>query len=231
MRWVKGRSSVVLLIGAAVLSAAVVAVVSFTGSYQHQYELDIRYGQAHWVAGMQPISVEGLIAAATLMLWFSAMIGKRRRDVWPAYLVLAAGVGQAALMNLGADRHYNWPWLGPEISIWPAVAFFAAYEMAVWMVRNRPQSPQTEDDTPEVVIPETTEPVRGVVPFDLVLPHPPVVTVNDSAPSGVIVANGSERTLHTCNDGNGPKGGVKTPGCPRCDELLAGATPRGGRRR
>jgi hypothetical protein len=33
-------------------------------------------------------------------------------------------------------------------------------------------------------------------------------------------------TRHTCNDGRGPFFGRKTPGCPRCDELLAGAEPR-----
>jgi hypothetical protein len=31
---------------------------------------------------------------------------------------------------------------------------------------------------------------------------------------------------HTCNDGRGPHFGRKTPGCPRCDELLAGAPAR-----
>lgn len=35
-------------------------------------------------------------------------------------------------------------------------------------------------------------------------------------------------TSHTCNDGNGPAFGRKTPGCPRCDELLSGAKPRAG---
>jgi hypothetical protein len=34
-------------------------------------------------------------------------------------------------------------------------------------------------------------------------------------------------TLHTCcPPGRGPAWGRKTPGCPRCDELLAGAPPR-----
>ena len=35
----------------------------------------------------------------------------------------------------------------------------------------------------------------------------------------------SNTTKHTCNEGNGPAFGRKTPGCPRCDELLAGAEP------
>jgi hypothetical protein len=33
-------------------------------------------------------------------------------------------------------------------------------------------------------------------------------------------------TRHTCNDGRGPHFGRKTPGCPRCDELAAGAATR-----
>jgi len=32
-------------------------------------------------------------------------------------------------------------------------------------------------------------------------------------------------TKHTCNGGNGPYFGKKTAGCPRCDELIAGARP------
>jgi hypothetical protein len=34
------------------------------------------------------------------------------------------------------------------------------------------------------------------------------------------------KTTHTCNNGNGPVFGRKTQGCPRCDELMAGAAPR-----
>ena len=32
-------------------------------------------------------------------------------------------------------------------------------------------------------------------------------------------------TKHTCNEGSGPVFGRKTPGCARCDELIAGARP------
>lgn len=122
----------------ALFAVAQVAVVAFSGSWQHQYELSIHLGQAHWVAGMQPLSVEGLIASATLVIWYAA----RYKCGIPlgAYLVLAAGVGQTVLMNLGADNRYRWPWLGPEISVWPAVAFVAAYEMAVWLVRKRQEA-------------------------------------------------------------------------------------------
>ena len=32
-------------------------------------------------------------------------------------------------------------------------------------------------------------------------------------------------TKHTCRDGRGPVFGYRTAGCPRCDELSAGAKP------
>lgn len=35
----------------------------------------------------------------------------------------------------------------------------------------------------------------------------------------------NKTTKHTCNEGNGPHFGRKTAGCPRCDELIAGAKP------
>jgi len=127
----------------ALFAVAQVAVVAFSGSWQHQYELSIHLGQAHWVAGMQPLSVEGLIASATLVIWYAARYG--HGVPLGAYLVLAAGVGQTVLMNVGAD--YRWPWLGPEISMWPAVAFVAAYEMAVWLVRKRQDGAATADRT------------------------------------------------------------------------------------
>ncbi len=35
----------------------------------------------------------------------------------------------------------------------------------------------------------------------------------------------STTTKHTCNGARGPAFGRKTPGCPRCDEMIAGAAP------
>lgn len=238
-----------LLVVGAIGSALVVAVTAFSASYQHQYELNIREGQAHWVAGMQPLSVEGLVAAATLTIWFSALLKRKARTMWPAYLVLLVALSQASLMNLAADHRFNWPWIGPEISIWPAAAFFAAYEMAVWIMRHRPDQPDqsvnegqnaspappTPDlapydvNIPKVLIPEVT-------PMENRLPRTdPVIAVNGSAPSGIIVPESDDlpedELVHTCNGGAGPKGGKKTPGCPRCDAILSGAiAPKGGRR-
>ncbi len=114
---------------------ALVALIAASASYQHQYELAIRHGQTHWVAGLLPFSVDGMIVSATMVLWYAARHGYPRP--WGAWLVLMTGVAATAIANLAADARYGWPWLGPAISVWPAVAFVAAYEMAVWLVRKR----------------------------------------------------------------------------------------------
>jgi hypothetical protein len=48
------------------------------------------------------------------------------------------------------------------------------------------------------------------------------LSVGVGSPTG---AGSGPVTRHTCNDGRGPAWGRKTPGCPRCDELAAGAEP------
>jgi Protein of unknown function (DUF2637) len=119
-------------------AVALVAVIAFSASYQHQYELSIYYRQTHWVAGMMPFSVDLLIVAAGLVIWYAARHGYPRP--LRAYAALAAGVAATVIANLAADHHYAWPWLGPGISVWPAIAFVGAYEMAVWLVRKRQET-------------------------------------------------------------------------------------------
>ena len=122
------------------LAVTLVAAIAAAASFQHQYELAIRHGQAHWVAGLQPLSVDGMIASATMVIWYAARHGYPRP--WGAWLVLIAGVAATAVANLAADARAGWHWLGPAISVWPALAFVAAYEMAVWLVRKRQDSRQ-----------------------------------------------------------------------------------------
>jgi hypothetical protein len=128
-------------IAIALAVVALVAGVAFSASYQHQYELDIFYRQTHWVAALLPLTVDGLIVAAGLVIWYAARHGYGRP--LGAYLALFAGVGATVVTNLAADQRYHWPWVGPGISVWPAAAFVAAYEMAVWLVRKRQDATRT----------------------------------------------------------------------------------------
>ena len=47
---------------------ALVVLIAASASYQHQYELAIRHGQTHWVAGLLPFSVDGMIVSVTMVL-------------------------------------------------------------------------------------------------------------------------------------------------------------------
>jgi len=236
----------------AFVSAAVVAATAFSGSYQHQYQLLIRFGQAHWYAAVQPLSVEGLVLTATLMNAFASSLGLAGRRVWAAYLALVLGIGQAALMNV-AISYPDWWWLKIEINVWPAIAFAAAYEMTSWMLNHRaakvnegqspsePAAPPTPTDLPgfepelvaqtfgtssEVVIPESDD-----LPEDELVSVPKLIVPAVVPTKQINLVNGSE-LVHTCNNGEGPKGGKKTPGCPRCDAILNGQiAPKGARKR
>src|SRR6185312_12129747 len=131
---------------ATVAATVLVAAIAFSASYQHQYELAIHYGQTHWVAGMMPLSVDLLIVAAGLVIWYAARHGYPRPV--RAYVALGGGVAATVIANLAADHRYIWPWLGPGISVWPALAFFAAYEMAVWLAQKRQSAQPAEGEEP-----------------------------------------------------------------------------------
>jgi len=148
---------------------AAVAGIAFAVSYQHQYELSIYYRQTHWVAGMNPFTVDLLIVAAGLVIWYAARHGHPRPK--RAYAALAAGVAATVIANLAADHHYAWPWLGPGISVWPAIAFVGAYEMAMWMVRMRAEATKAPGGhtgpaagTVPLPAPVRREPRRAVAP-------------------------------------------------------------------
>jgi Protein of unknown function (DUF2637) len=64
--------------GDGAFTVAFVALIAASASYQQQYELAIRHGQTHGVAGMLPFSVDGMIVSATLVLWYAARHGYPR---------------------------------------------------------------------------------------------------------------------------------------------------------
>lgn len=76
---------------------AFVALIAASASCQHQYELAIRHGQTHWVAGLLPFSVGGMIVSATLVLWYAARHGYPRP--WGAWLVLMTAIAATAAGN------------------------------------------------------------------------------------------------------------------------------------
>lgn len=115
-------------------AAVVTAVASFAAivSYSHIYDLGRVHGQAGTAARLLPLSVDGLILAASLVMLHEA----RNRRPAPPLARSALWLGIAA--TLGANAAYGAPYgpLGVIVSTWPAVSFVLAVEVALGLVRR-----------------------------------------------------------------------------------------------
>jgi hypothetical protein len=112
----------------------VLAVAGFAAvvSYSHIYDLGRVHGQAGTAARLLPLSVDGLIVAASLVLLHEARNGRQAPGLARSMLWL----GIAA--TVGANVAYGLPYgpLGAVVSAWPAASFIGAAEMAIGMVRR-----------------------------------------------------------------------------------------------
>ena len=115
---------------------AAVAVFGFVVSYSHIYDLGRAHAQYGTAARLLPLSVDGLIVAATLVLFIQGQ-GARpdtrlarwmpRGTLWPA-------IGATVAANVAYGLPHGW--LSAVISGWPGAAFVAAVEIGIVAVRT-----------------------------------------------------------------------------------------------
>jgi Protein of unknown function (DUF2637) len=110
-------------------SAVVVAVAAFAAvvSYSHIYALGRSHGQSGTDARLLPLSVDGLILAASLVLMHEA----RRRRTAPGLARAMLGLGVSATVAANVAYGVVYGWLGALISAWPAIAFVGSAELAI----------------------------------------------------------------------------------------------------
>jgi hypothetical protein len=133
LRWWRDGDTVIRVLAAiVVLSVAAFAAIV---SYSHIFELGRHHGQDGTAARLLPLSVDGLIAAASLVMLHAA---RRKLDVPQlARWMLALGVGATVAANVEYGMPFGW--LAAVVSAWPAVAFVGSVEMAVRFVRDARQ--------------------------------------------------------------------------------------------
>ena len=157
-RGVDGDTAIRVLAAIVVLAVAAFAAVV---SYSHIFELGRHHGQDGTAARLLPLSVDGLIAAASLVMLHAA----RRSQSVPSLARAMLALGVAA--TIAANIFYGLPfgWLAAVVSAWPAVAFVGSVEMAVRFVRDARQGDNdtTGDTTQELAagLPATTPPVTS----------------------------------------------------------------------
>ena len=128
-------------------AAVVCAVAAFAAvvSYSHIYGLGRAHGQDGTAARLLPLSVDGLILAASLVLLHEARNGRHAPGL--ARFMLWLGIGATIGANVAYGAGYGL--LGALISAWPAVAFIGAVEIAMQQVR-RARAPQAATGGPDV---------------------------------------------------------------------------------
>lgn len=112
----------------------VVAVASFAAvvSFSHIYDLGRAHGQAGTAARLLPLSVDGLILAASLVLLHEARNGRDAPAL--ARVMLWLGIGGTVGANVAYGSAFGL--LGAVISAWPAISFIGAVEMVMLLVRR-----------------------------------------------------------------------------------------------
>jgi hypothetical protein len=115
-------------------AAVVCAVAAFAAvvSYSHIYGLGRVHGQDGTAARLLPLSVDGLILAASLVLLHEARNGRDAPGL--ARFMLWLGIGATIGANVAYGAGYGL--LGALISAWPAVAFIGTVEIAAQLVRG-----------------------------------------------------------------------------------------------
>jgi hypothetical protein len=131
---VTGDSANRRLTAAAVLLVAVIAAVV---SFVHIEHLAVTHGQTTLAAMLLPLSIDGTVAAASLVMLRAARAGLG--TPWLARLMLGLSVVATLAANIAYGARFGLT--GSLLSGWPAVAFIGSAEMAIGMVRRARSAP------------------------------------------------------------------------------------------
>lgn len=121
-------------------SGGVVALVAAVASYTHMRELVATHGEP-WLSWIEPLSVDGLMVVASLVVIVSRRTSGRAGLAW---LALVVGVLVSLLANVAAA--------GPDlvsklVAAWPPLAFATAFELVLRLVRGTDTSTPGDDLT------------------------------------------------------------------------------------
>jgi hypothetical protein len=107
------------------------ALIAGTVSYLHMHLLVELHGQPGWVAALTPLSVDGMIVAASTTLLADSRVGGPGRIPAVALLVIGSAASLAANVAVAEPTV-----TGRIIAAWPSFSLIAAYELLVRQVRR-----------------------------------------------------------------------------------------------
>ena len=107
------------------------ALIAGTVSYLHMHALVVLHGQPGWVAALTPLSVDGMIVAASTTLLAESRAGSRG-GVLPWSLLAAGSIASLAANVAVAEPTAT----GRVIAAWPSFALIGSYELLMRQVRR-----------------------------------------------------------------------------------------------
>jgi hypothetical protein len=107
------------------------ALIAGTVSYLHMHLLVELHGQPGWVAALTPLSVDGMIVAASTTLLADSRGGGRGGFLPWALLVAGSAASLAANVAVAEPTV-----TGRVIAAWPSFSLIAAYELLMRQVRR-----------------------------------------------------------------------------------------------
>jgi Protein of unknown function (DUF2637) len=113
-------------------AVAVVALVAAFVSWRHALAVVEAHGEAGPVARVYPLTIDGLIYAASMVLLDCAR--RLVRSPLLAYAALGIGIGATLAANIAAGLASG-P-VGAVVAAWPAPALVISYELLMYLVRS-----------------------------------------------------------------------------------------------
>jgi Protein of unknown function (DUF2637) len=138
------------------------ALIAGTVSYLHMHLLVELHGQPGWVAALTPLSVDGMIVAASTTLLADSRSGGRG-GILPWALLVTGSVASLAANVAVAEPTTT----GHVIAAWPSFSLIAAYELLMRQVRRaaetaapRRQSGRSPDPVASATASSGSKPTR-----------------------------------------------------------------------
>jgi len=113
-------------------AVSVVALVAGFVSYRHALQVVTVHGETGVIAKAYPLTIDGLIYAASMVLLNAARRGIERPPL--AYVALGLGIAATLAANVAAGLAFG-P-VGALVAAWPAPALVISYELLMLVIRS-----------------------------------------------------------------------------------------------
>lgn len=127
-----GRGELISIVVLVLLALTAVIAVAVAISYSHMFDWALANKEPRWRAHLSPISVDGAMLAASLVMYADARM--RNRKDWLAYLTMIVGVGWSVLANMNYDVVS--PVAAKAIAAWPPLSLAVSVELVLRFIRR-----------------------------------------------------------------------------------------------